>query len=160
VTTGVHPINRIALLSSLPALLAASWLYYPYAFDGPTLCLVKLAAGTPCLVCGMTRAFACMAHGELAAAFRYHFLAPAVLLYIVLWYATEVVDAVRRRPPGSGPKWLSACASGLLFLLIFFYAARMTAFFASPEGPRSVWTKNFIARLVNRDLGNTYEVSP
>ncbi len=42
----------------------------------PSLCPFHNLTGLPCPGCGLTRAFVCCAHGQLAAAFAYHPLGP------------------------------------------------------------------------------------
>lgn len=46
-------------------------------------CLTRTLLGVPCPSCGMTRAFAALSHGEVALAWHYNALAPA--LYAVVW---------------------------------------------------------------------------
>ncbi len=148
-------LNAIVTASSLPVLLAASWLFYFAAFDGPTLCPFKLMSGVPCITCGLTRAFASLAHGEWARAMIYHPLSPIFLAYIVCWYVLEIAHL--RNPEYRQPRWMSSLISVLLFGFIGMYASRLTVFFSSPEGCRSLATKNLVMRIVNRDMSNTYE---
>ncbi|PQV64357.1 Protein of unknown function (DUF2752) [Abditibacterium utsteinense] len=42
----------------------------------PSICPFHNLSGLPCPACGLTRAFVCCAHGQLAAAFVYHPLGP------------------------------------------------------------------------------------
>ncbi|MEO8694318.1 MAG: DUF2752 domain-containing protein [Acidimicrobiales bacterium] len=58
---------------------------------GPVLCPFRRVTGVWCPTCGMTRAFAWMAHGDLHESLRYHPLAPVLLIEaavgaMFLWY--------------------------------------------------------------------------
>ena len=46
-------------------------------------CAARLLFGVDCPICGLTRAFCAMSHGELARAMGYHALAP--ILYPLTW---------------------------------------------------------------------------
>lgn len=48
--------------------------------SGPSVCVLKLTTGVPCLACRGTRAALALARGDLPAAFRFNPLATAVLL--------------------------------------------------------------------------------
>ena len=65
--------------SSLPGLLAASFLYFPHAFSGPVFCPMALMLGLPCPGCGLTRACGLVTHGRFREAFEYHAIWPIVL---------------------------------------------------------------------------------
>jgi hypothetical protein len=73
------------------ALAMVGWSYLGYAYTlrtlpafHPPLCPFLALTGIPCPLCGTTRAWDATLHGDLAAAFRYHPLAPLALpLWIV-----------------------------------------------------------------------------
>lgn len=110
--------------------------------------------GLPCLGCGLTRAFACLIHFDLSGAMRFHFLAPVVLLYLVVWY---VLATIRLFRPFEGPGWWRRAGNGLIVALVILYCGRMVAFFSSPEGLLSPVKQNMTARLIRWDWSNTYE---
>src|SRR5258706_6025184 len=87
--------------SSLPALLAASFLYFPYAISGRgrVLCPLALVTGMPCPGCGLTRACGQVTHGRLREAFEYHAIWPLVLAYLAFLWIYKIVEAVRGEPP-------------------------------------------------------------
>jgi hypothetical protein len=153
----VPRLNTIVTISSLPALLAASWFFYGRVFDGPTVCMFKFLFGLPCMGCGLSRAFCCMAHGEFGRMLGYHPLAPVMLGWIASWWVLEIRDIVRKTRTPS-PAWFHRLAHTVLFLGLLLWWTRMTVFFASPEGVKSVVTKNIFARLARWDWSNTHEV--
>lgn len=56
----------------LVALCAALGVADPAALGGPDLCLFHRATGLACPACGMTRAAAALARGDLAASLAWH----------------------------------------------------------------------------------------
>lgn len=54
------------------------------ALPGPDLCLFHRLSGVACPSCGLTRAFAALARGEIRQALRYHPLAPILLAEVAL----------------------------------------------------------------------------
>ncbi len=62
-------------------------------------CLFRVFTGLPCAFCGMTTAFAHMAHGEVRAAFHCHVLGPA--LYLATWLVGlgALLGLIRGRAP-------------------------------------------------------------
>ncbi|MEO5838585.1 MAG: DUF2752 domain-containing protein [Acidimicrobiales bacterium] len=84
------------------AVLLAPTLLRPDA-GGPVLCPFRRVTGVWCPTCGMTRAVAWMAHGDLHQSLRYHPLAPLLLIEAVLgaaflWY--------RHRAHRDDPAWV------------------------------------------------------
>jgi hypothetical protein len=84
------------------AALLAPTLLRPGA-HGPVLCPFRRVTGVWCPTCGMTRAFAWMAHGDLHESLRYHPLAPLLLIEAAvgaafLWYL--------HRAHRDDPSWL------------------------------------------------------
>lgn len=151
---GRRIFRKILVIGSLPAVLAASWLYYPHAFDGPPLCWFKLGFGVPCMGCGLTRAFSAMAHGELATALTYNFMAPALLAYFAVWWILAVGRLLR---PVADPKWLGAAGRWIVIAFLVMYTGRMVVFFSHPAGAKSMLTQNMLMRIVTWNWDNTYE---
>lgn len=152
--SGRSKFRTLLILGSLPAVLAASFFYYPYAFDGPTICYIKLTMGIPCLGCGLTRAFCSMAHLELPKALHFHLLAPAVFLFLLFWYAFRIRDLLR---PFWRPRWWRPAVHLLILAMFVYYSGRMVEFFSHPEGLLSPLKYNMTARLLRWDWSNTYE---
>lgn len=65
-----------------------------------TACYFKAFTGLPCPSCGSTRTAACLAHGNLPAAFAMNPLAAAVLLALVAWAIADLVLMTRGRALG------------------------------------------------------------
>ncbi|HSV97652.1 MAG TPA: DUF2752 domain-containing protein [Spirochaetota bacterium] len=106
------------------------------AIGGDTFCFFKLVYGVPCPGCGMMRAFAALAGGDLAAALLFH---PLVLVVPFL-----VLVAVFRK---SRPFWAmynssafwAACAA--CFMVV--WAVRMFMFF--PDFPPMDYSRSSLA---------------
>lgn len=63
------------------------------------LCWLHAALGIDCPMCGMTRSFVALAHGDLGAAFRFHPAGPLLFVAMVVLVAAVAVSAVRRTRP-------------------------------------------------------------
>ena len=63
------------------------------------LCLVHAALATDCPLCGMTRSFVALAHGDLAAALRFHPAGPLLFAAMAVFVAAAVAVALRRGRP-------------------------------------------------------------
>ena len=131
--------------SSLPALLAASFLYFPYSTTGrgPVLCPVALVFGLPCPGCGITRALGCATHGRFEAAFEYHSLWPVLLAYFVFLWIYKIVESVRGEPPKLPTYRIGGAA---LLVLLGFWVVRLVWFF-SHGGLAVMAHDNLISRL-------------
>jgi hypothetical protein len=113
--------------SSLPALLAASFLYFPRVLDGPVLCPMALTLGMPCPGCGVTRAFCFASHGHFREAFGYHALWPLLLAYFVFLWGYQMVEVVRGEPPKLPTYRIGGTA---IVILLGFWVVRLVWFFA------------------------------
>lgn len=130
--------------SSLPALLAASFLYFPWAFSGPVLCPTALLLGLPCPGCGLTRAFGCMTHGQFARAFEYHPLWPLILGYFIFLWIYQILDSVKGEPPKLPTYRIAGVA---ISVLLGFWVVRLVWFFAH-GGLATMAHDNAISRLI------------
>src|SRR6185436_1093712 len=130
--------------SSLPALLAASFLYFPYCTTGPVFCPTALLFGLPCPGCGITRAFGHATHGHFREAFEYHAIWPLLLAYFTFLWIVKVVESVRGEPLKLPVYKIGGTA---LLTLLGFWAIRLIYFF-SHGGLAIMAHDNAIARLI------------
>jgi hypothetical protein len=63
------------------------------------LCWFRAAFHIDCPFCGMTRSFVALAHGDVAAAFRFHPAGPLLFVAMLVFLGATVVALVRSRPP-------------------------------------------------------------
>ena len=105
----------------LVALLFALAFWNPATAGGPVLCLFHRATGIACPACGLTRAAAAFAHGELAESVHWHPLFPLLAAEVaLLWLAWGV--ALRERPRLVALGRLGsrlAIGNGVLLLLVW-----------------------------------------
>ncbi len=93
-----HPARRrlfgaVVLLASFPV----AWLAAPLIrAERVPVCIFYEATGWRCPFCGLTRAFACATHGQLAEAWRQNPLWPLAAGLIIAFAVCLIVDA--RRP--------------------------------------------------------------
>jgi hypothetical protein len=129
--------------SSLPALLAASFLYFPHALSGPVFCPLALMTGMPCPGCGITRAFCFATHGRFREAFEYHAIWPLILAYFVFLWIYQIATSVKGEPP----RLPTARIAGAAFAgLLLFWAVRLGWFF-SHGGVDTMAHDNIVSRL-------------
>src|SRR5262245_27646137 len=119
--------RTIIWASTLPALLAACFFYYPYVFGGPPLCPMALTLGMPCPGCGITRATCLLTHGRVAEALAFHPLAPFLLLYAGFLCGYKAVESWRGRPPDLPAYKIGGVAC---LIVVGFWFLRLGFFFA------------------------------
>ena len=76
---------------------AAGWIGLPSG-AGYTVCAFRRLTGIPCPGCGLTRAMAALARGELLLALHFHPFAPLVLAEAAALWAAIGRAIVRQRP--------------------------------------------------------------
>jgi hypothetical protein len=130
--------------SSLPALLAASFLYFPHATTGPVLCPMALLLGMPCPGCGITRAFCFASHGHFREAFGFHPLWPLLLAYFVFLWGYQLAEVVKGAPPRLPTYRIAGVA---IVVLLAFWVVRLAWFF-SHDGAATMARDNAVARLM------------
>lgn len=75
---------------AFPAIIITAWFYYPYADNGPVLCVWRNITGHSCPGCGMTRAICASVHGNFIEAFTYNLIYPVVLA-LIAWISTSTL---------------------------------------------------------------------
>lgn len=104
---------------ALPAAATAGLAVVPIT-SGPTLCPFALITGTACPGCGLTRAAASLARGDLASALTLHPLILLVALWALGWWVTGFVRRRGREvrlDPGLVNRLL--VASGVAFIALW-----------------------------------------
>ena len=138
-------VRTLIWASTLPALLAACFFYYPYAFSGPVICPLPLTLGIPCPGCGITRAFGLATHGHFGEAYAFHPLWPLVLAYFVFVWGYQLhVEARGAPPPRLDAQRISAY---VLVSILWFWMLRLGFFFAQ-GGLQVVLHDNLVSRLI------------
>ena len=130
--------------SSLPVLLAASFLYYPYVFSGPVLCPLPLTLGIPCPGCGLTRATSLLTHGHFMESLAFYPLLPPLLLYAAFLCAYKIIEHVRGTPPALPTYKISGVA---IWVMMGFWVVRLGFFFAE-GGLETMAHDNLVSRLM------------
>lgn len=118
---------RMVAAGAALAVLAVSYVYAPYASDGPVVCMLRGFVGIPCPSCGLTRAFCALAHLELGEALRYHALSPMLFAAVIATPFVAAYEVATRR--AIARRWLfsSKLAWALAALFLFHHAIRSTA---------------------------------
>jgi hypothetical protein len=122
-------VCHAVILSVCAGILAAAFMFQPRA-DGVTLlgcawpfhCWLHDLFGIRCALCGMSRSFCSLAHGDLRASLAFHPLGPAVFALFCL----EIPYRVRALLITVGPreKWVVGVHGGLVALVgvaVFFH---------------------------------------
>jgi hypothetical protein len=81
------------------------WSPLPFS-RGYTFCAFRRVTGIPCPGCGMTRAMAALARGQLVAALHLHPFAPLVLAQAAALWVKVGESLLRRRPFTLPPRLL------------------------------------------------------
>lgn len=63
--------------------------------DGPILCPFRLLTGVPCPLCGMTRSWVYLAHGDVEASVTSHPVGPLLMAFTALVVVVAVIRWVR-----------------------------------------------------------------
>ena len=89
--------RRIAAVATATAVLAASYLYAPFAIGGPVLCPLHGLVGLPCPSCGLTRAFCALARLDPQAALGFNALGVPPFGLVAAVPFVSAYEAVRGR---------------------------------------------------------------
>ena len=115
---------RLSWLACGIAGLATFLFFRTWMPAGPSTCLLYTFAGIACPGCGMTRASAFLAHGDIVASLRLHPLAvPFALQALIAWTWWGLVLARKVRVPSP---WWGITALGLdSFALLTTWLVRL-----------------------------------
>ncbi len=87
----VETIFNVMVLIGCALVLLAAFVFSPgehglslFGFRWPFGCRLYETFGIRCSLCGMSRSFCSLAHGDMAAAFRFHRLGPALFVLFCL----------------------------------------------------------------------------
>jgi len=113
----------------LVSVLAASYVYAPWASTGPPLCPLHAVAGLNCPGCGLTRSFCAMAHGCFVEALSHHWLGPLLFTASAVAVPLLLVEIIRQREIVAFHRVLHAKALAYLIatLLVFHWAFKMAS---------------------------------
>jgi hypothetical protein len=114
----------------VPAIVAAAWFLDAWADKGPILCAFRWTTGLPCGGCGMTRAFAELAHGHLVTAVGLNLLSPFAFLAMLGWWGVAVVALLRGREV---PQIPTRPALWAVAVVLGYWMGRVAWFFAQPD---------------------------
>ena len=124
-------------------MLAASFLYYPFVFQGPTICPMPLMMGIPCPGCGLIRSMCLLTHGHWSEAIAFQPLLPFILLYTGFLCVYKIIELSRGTPPALPTYRIGAMA---FWITMGFWVVRLGFFFAQ-GGLETVAHDNVFARL-------------
>jgi uncharacterized protein DUF2752 len=143
-----HRAGRLQLLGAALAGLGVLAVWDPVAHPGPKCCLLRLAVGLPCPVCGMTRGVAMCERGRFLEATLYNPLAvPVFVLALALcvkWayeFMTMKSVEVTLRPAWRRAAWVGVCVAVLANWAYLLAFRREDAFAATWLGQllRAFW---------------------
>lgn len=85
-----------ASLVILPALFSIDQVgVYFLGIKWPMHCALHQILGVRCALCGMTRAFTSMSHGDIANSFNYHHAGPLLYCFLVMQSLYRLVAIIR-----------------------------------------------------------------
>jgi hypothetical protein len=91
VFSGLPKVHHIIILIVCVVVLTASFLFeandtelYLFGFKWPMQCFLHRTFDIKCSLCGLTRSFNSLAHGNLQRAAGFHILGPAMFAFICL----------------------------------------------------------------------------
>ena len=121
-TPGSDATGHVAVLLFCGAILAGSVVLTPgeaglslLGYRWPFTCWLYETIGIRCALCGMSRSFVALAHGDLSAALRFHRLGPAVFALFCLQVPYRLYALALRPKPMNA--WLSRLHVGLVTLI-------------------------------------------
>ena len=82
--------HKIILFACIAILVGAALLHisagdlYLFGYEWPVRCFLYQTLGIKCALCGLTRSFCSLAHGNFRASMKFHYLGPAIFAFICL----------------------------------------------------------------------------
>jgi len=113
--------HKIILFACIAILVGAAILHvsandlYLFGHRWPVDCLLYQTFGIKCSLCGLTRSFSSLAHGNLWASVKYHYLGPAIFSFICLQIPYRIY--LLRVKPGGANRILTRLNLGLAITL-------------------------------------------
>jgi hypothetical protein len=122
--------SRIVVALSALAVLAASYLYAPFANGGPVLCPLHGLIGLPCPSCGLTRAFCRLARMDVWGALSFHAFSLPLFALFMLTPGICAYEVIRRRTCRlHALAYSPRLAWGLAVLWMAYHTARVSIWF-------------------------------
>jgi hypothetical protein len=125
VTGGREPARsraRVVTFLALTGLFIAAAFWTP-SDRGLPLCGFKLATGYACPGCGMTRALAALAKGDVDASLAYHAFAPVFAVAAFAWWAAlgaGIFTGLDLIPKFSDRRWTALILGGVAVFLAYW----------------------------------------
>ena len=119
-------VQHIIVLLVCVAILAGSILFqsngsdvFIFGYKWPMRCVLHHYFGLKCALCGLTRSFSAIGHGQIKEAFAEHILGPAIFIFISLQLPYRIWGIIIA-PKRIEPKLikLNIAAAGVLFAAI------------------------------------------
>lgn len=112
----------VGVLAAIGVAVLASWV--PSGDPASSVCVSRRVFGFTCPTCGMTRAAAALARGEVAEATRFHpLVVPLALEAVAVWIAWGWF-AWRRAPAPPG-RWLVRLVLGNVVVFVIVWLLRI-----------------------------------
>jgi hypothetical protein len=105
----------VVILSGAALLhISADELYF-FGYKWPVNCLLYQTFGIKCSLCGLTRSFCSLAHGDFRASVKFHSLGPAVFVFTCFQIPYRIYHLIIK--PGGANRILTRLNVGLVVIL-------------------------------------------
>jgi len=125
---GHEVVYHTVVLSMCAAALALSLVLKPdaeglslWGYRWPWHCWLHDAFGIKCALCGLSRSFSSLAHGDIAASLRFHRLGPVVFALFCLQVPYRLY-AIAIRPRRIGARWARLHVALVLLVGVALFA--------------------------------------
>jgi hypothetical protein len=124
---GSQKVQHKIILFACIAILVGSLLFYIkgtelyfFGYKWPMNCLLYQTFGIKCALCGLTRSFCSLAHGDFPASIKFHYLGPAIFAFTCLQIPYRIYRIIIK-PDGANRilTRLNACLAATLVIAIF-----------------------------------------
>jgi hypothetical protein len=89
---------------------------YLFGYKWPVQCFLHKTFGIKCALCGLTRSFCTLAHGNFPASIKFHLLGPAIFIFTCLQIPYRIYHIIIK--PNRVNKVLTRLNVGLALLLV------------------------------------------